>query len=285
MALVILAALCVAGFAISFKYFDRYGVPLHPAVTVNYITAFVCGWFMRPITQAPDLNTLLLPSGMLGILFPTIFLLTGASTLSVGAARTTIAGRMSLILTVAANAFIFREHVSVMAWAGIGLSVAGLILTTARSSDMENAGRGWWLPLLVLIGSGACDIGVTAAQRTHTTTLSEGAFTTCCFGAAAIASTMMLFLRGAQHGLASRRTWIGGVALGLINYASLLLLVRALGTAGLPADVVFPLMNIGAILFGSVAGMLLFKERFNTHQWVGMALCISALGMIIGARA
>jgi multidrug transporter EmrE-like cation transporter len=69
--------------------------------------------------------------------------------------------------------------------------------------------------------------------------------------------------------------------LGVVNYASLLLLVMALGKGELPASLIFPLMNIGAILFATGAGILLFRERLTRLQWTGVALCVLALALMM----
>ena len=64
MALVILAALCVAAFAVIFRYFERYNVPLLPAIAINYSVAFLCGLLVAPPWQAPDVEPLLLPASL-----------------------------------------------------------------------------------------------------------------------------------------------------------------------------------------------------------------------------
>ncbi|MBK6830799.1 MAG: DMT family transporter [Flavobacteriales bacterium] len=284
MVLVILAALCVAGFAITFKYFERFAVPLQAAITVNYLVAFVCGLIMHPPWNAGDTSALWLPSAGLGCLFVAVFSLTGVSAQRAGAARTTIAGRMSLMLTVVATAFIFKEHVSLGTWIGIALSLAGLILTMQRS-EHRSGNRSWLLPLIIFLGSGLCDIGVTVAQRSFTTGTTEAAFTTLCFGAAFASSMVLLFLRKTGEELRSSRAWIGGTALGTINYASLFLLVSALGQGAMPASTIFPLMNIGAILFSTFAAILLFREDPSGRQWVGVIVCVLALSIIMGTTA
>lgn len=284
MALVMLAALCVAGFAITFKYFERYSVPLQAAITVNYLVAFICGLIFHPPWNVGDNSALWLPSAGLGCLFVTMFSLTGISAQRAGAARTTIAGRMSLMLTVIATAFIFHEQVSIGGWYGIALSLLGLVLTMQRGKTTDN-GSSWSLPLIIFLGSGLCDIGVTVAQRTYTNDLNEGAFTTFCFGAACAASMLLLFFRKRITELRSPRAWIGGIVLGIINYASLFLLVSALGQGTMPASTIFPLMNIGAILFSTFAAIVLFKEKPSSRQWIGIVVCVLALSLIMRSTA
>lgn len=280
MGLVILAALCVAAFAVIFRLFERFDVPLFPAITINYAVAFVCGLIMHPPWSAGDISLLWMPSAVLGVLFVSIFSLQGLSAQRAGAARTTIAGRMSLVLTVLGIVILFHEHIGALSIIGIIIALIGLLLTTTTEGTGGDR-RSWIYPLLIFFGCGAADILVNAAQRVRTTSLNEAAFTTMCFGGASSVSAIVLALRGPRAALAHPRTWIGGVVLGVINYASLLFLVLALGEGALPASSIFPVMNIAAILFATIAGITLFKEKLSVRQWIGIGCCITSLVLIM----
>ena len=280
MALVILTALCIAAFAILFKYFDRHAIPLFPAITINYIVAFICGLLFNPPWGVGDISLLWTPAIGLGCLFVTVFTLTGLSAQKAGAARTTIAGRMSLVLTVVGTLFLFRERVGLLGWIGIGAALLGLLLVTRKDGDNADK-RSRLLPFLIFLGSGICDVAVNALQRIRTTTLNEAAFTTMCFGSASCVSLLVLFVRKEHNALVHRGAWIGGILLGVVNYASLLFLIAALGAGELPASSIFPLMNIGAILFSTTAAIILFRERLSVRQWIGITLCVVALVFIM----
>lgn len=284
MALVILAALCVAAFAVIFRFFERFEVPLFPAIAVNYTVAFCCGLVLHPPWRAGDISLLWWPSALLGVLFVTIFSLTGRSAQHAGAARTTIAGRMSLVLTVLGMVLLFHETITTLVIIGVLVALLGLVLSTAED-DRGTDRRSWRYPLIIFLGSGAADIGVSAAQRVRTTSLNEAAFTTMCFGGAALVSAVVMLARGQHAALHDRRTWIGGAVLGTVNHASLLFLVLALGEGSLPASSIFPLMNIAAIVFATVAGIALFRERLSVRQWIGIACCIAALILIMSGTS
>lgn len=276
MGYVVLAALCVAGFAILFRYFERYNVPLLPAIAVNYSVAFLCGLVVAPPWQAADVQPLLLPATLLGALFVVIFSLTGLSAQRAGAARTTIAGRMSLLLTIAGAVVLFNERLSTWAMVGIILALAGLVLTSMPGNTLAVV-RSSYLPFVIFLCSGIADISVTYVQRMFTTADNASTFPTLCFGSSALVSMILLFIRGEHSALRHARAWVGGVVLGVVNYASLLFLVWALGAGTYPASIVFPAMNILAIVVATVAGLLLFKERLHLRQWSGIGLCVAAL--------
>jgi len=280
MGLVILAALCVAGFAILFRFFERFQVALVPAIAINYNVAFVCGLLVAPPWKAEGTKDLLLPAALLGSFFVMLFSLQGISAQRAGAARTTIAGRMSLVLTISGTVFLFHETLSATALIAIALALVGLVLTSITATA-ERTERSWMLPFLIFLGSGAADIGITYIQRVLTTSANASTFPTLCFGASAAVSAGLLFARGEHNALRHLRTWVGGVVLGVVNYASLLFLVQALDAGSLAASVIFPTMNIFAILFATAAALLLFRERLSVRQWVGIVLCVSALALIM----
>lgn len=277
MGLVVLAALCVAGFAILFRLFERFEVPLLPAITINYATAFVCGLLVAPPDWTDTPRPVLLAAAGLGALFVAIFSVTGLSAQQAGAARTTIAGRMSLILTISGAVFLFDERLDPLTVIGILIALVGLVLTAVGPSE-QRAGRAvWFLPLLLFVCSGAADISVTFVQRKLTTPVTADGFPTLCFAASNLVSVFLLIASNGMKALQNKRTWIGGIALGAVNYASLLFLMRALGSGGLQASLVFPLMNILAILFATIAGLSLFRERLTLLQWCGIGGCIGAM--------
>lgn len=280
MGLVALAALCVAGFAILFRLFERYGVPLLPAIAVNYSIAFVCGLLVAPPWHAQGTGTLVLPAALLGSLFVLIFSLTGLSAQRAGAARTTVASRMSLVLTIIGTVVLFNEHIGSWTIIGIVLALAGSALTAIGKPDATGS-RSWFLPLLIFLCSAAADIAVTYVERVLSTAANASTFPTLCFGASALVSSILLVLRGEQGALSTTRVWIGGLALGMVNYASLLFLVQALGAGIHPASTIFPAMNIMAILFATGAGLLLFREQLSRWQWLGLGLCVVSLGLLM----
>ncbi len=279
MVLVILAAICVAAFVVIFRSFERFQVPLLAGIAVNYFVAFLCGLALSPDRSALEVPGVL-PSGLLlGVLFFSVFWLIGLSSQRAGVARTTVAARMSLVLTVVSSALLFHERISAPAWFGIALSLAGLALATAKQSN-TGGDRAWLLPLIIFVGSAVCDMTVAVAQHWFVPDEGGGTFATLCFGAAAASSFITLGLRDKNYRALTGRAVIGGTVLGIINYASLHFLVEALGPAGLPASTVFPLMNIIAILIGSMAAMLLFRERLSRSQWIGIVLCVGALVLL-----
>lgn len=280
MALVMSAALCMAALFLLFKVFDKRNIALLPAIVINYFTASLCGTLVSPPWQAGDLTPLALPVMVLGVLFITLFYLTGLSTQRAGVAVTSLSSKMSLVLTVLAAVLLHGERPSAVEWMGIALALAGVVMAS-WSSGAPGARGVWLLPLLLFLGNAAIDITLNATQRTLLTPATEPVFPTLIFMLAGLLGVGWMLAKRTLQQLCDTRVIIAGVVLGLVNYASLYFIVGALARSGLAASSVFPLMNIGVIFFGTLASMLLFKERLRAVQWVGLACALIALVLIL----
>ncbi|MCL4281219.1 MAG: DMT family transporter [Flavobacteriales bacterium] len=281
MALVILSALLSSAFFLLFKAFQLRRITLFPAIAVNYVVAFVLGLAWSRPWSAGDLGLLWWPAAVEGAGYFGLFLLMGTATQRVGVSPVTVAAKLSLALTVAATVLVFREQLVPMAWAGIVLAVLGVGFSSWGGA--ARGARGWWLLPVIFLGNSFTDVFLNAVQRTRLTPLTEAAFTTLVFGFAALFSLLWLAFRADRGELRKARTWAGGALLGGANFGSLLLLLSALAGSGLPASIVFPLLNTGVILFGAAGAMLLFRENPRPVQWAGIACSMASLLMILAA--
>ena len=282
MALVILSALFSAAIFALFKWFGQRGIALLPAIVVNYLTAFAVGMVIStPWTL--DLDLLWMPSAVEGALFVALFRLMGLSTQWNGIAPTTVAGRMSLALTVLCTILFFHERPGTLAWAGIALALPGVVLSS-WGRRAQQGGRRWALPV-IFIASAATDLLLAIVERTRLTPVTEAAFPTLIFGFAALFGLCWLAFRPERKALLSASTWAAGAVLGLVNYASIHFLVLGLSRSGLPASIIFPLANVCVIVFGAAASWLMFRERSKAVHWAGLAFSLAALSFIIRAVA
>ncbi|MEO8732845.1 MAG: hypothetical protein ABI373_00805, partial [Flavobacteriales bacterium] len=129
------------------------------------------------------------------------------------------------------------------------------------------------------------DVLLNISQRLYVTALTEASFAAFIFGASALFGLCWLAFRKDRVALTDPHVWIGGGLLGCVNYGSVYFMVRALSSSGLPGSSVFPLVNVGVIIFGSAASIILFKERLKPLHWAGIALSVAALGCILAARS
>lgn len=281
MALVIAAAFFMAVLFLLFKVFAHRHVPLLPAIVVNYVVAFICGSMVAPPWEAGDLSALWVPAAALGFLFVTLFMLTGLSTQRAGVAATTVASKMSLVLTVLFAVMVYGDRPGLPGWIGIALALVGVVLTAPRSGSTEGARNALLLPLVLFLGNAAIDILINWTQRTHLTPATEPVFPTLAFAFAGGIGVLWVLVTPQRDGFRRTSAWIGGAALGAMNYVALYFLVKALAGSGLAPSAVYPLINIGVILFGTAMSAVLFRERPMRIQLLGIACSVLALLAIL----
>jgi|JI9StandDraft_2_1071091.scaffolds.fasta_scaffold01088_11 drug/metabolite transporter (DMT)-like permease len=280
MVLILLAALSMAVLFLLFKVFDKRNIPLLPAIVINYFVAFTCGSMVAPPWAVGDLTPLTLPALVLGILFITIFYMTGVSTQRAGVAATSVASKMSLVLTVAVAVVLYDEEPGLLGWSGILLALVGVVLASWTNGPAGARGM-WILPALLFLGNASIDILLNATQREVLTPATEPVLPTLIFGVAGVLGSIRLITGPGGSQIRDPRVWVAGLLLGSVNYASLYFIVGSLARSGYPASSVFPLMNIGVILFGILASIVVFQERLSRIQWWGIGCSIAALALIL----
>lgn len=282
MALVTVTALSMALILFLFKVFDKRGVPLMPAIAINYITACTLGVIFAQPWKTGIPVELVVPVSGLGVLFIVLFYLTAVSTRRAGVAATSVASKMSLVLTVLFAVIFFHERPSPMGWTGIAIAFVAVPLASyARGAP--GAKGVWLLPLLLFLGNAAIDISINAMQRSLLDEVTEPLFLALVFAVAGALGCVLLLIQGEGASLFGTKALIGGIVLGSINYASLSLLVATLARSGIASSSVFPLLNIGVILFSTAMSLLAFSDRLRKAQWFGIALAVAAMLLLISA--
>jgi uncharacterized membrane protein len=275
MALVAITALWMALLLICFKVFGKREVPLLPAIAINYATA--CAWGIA-VTRPWRIE---MPTALLlGVLFIALFYLTALSSQRAGVAATSVASKMSLVLTVLFAVLFLGERPSTIGWIGIGLALVAVPLASyARGAP--GARGAWLMPALLFVGNAAIDITINKVQRDLLTPMTEPLFPTLVFAVAGTIGFGALAMRGELRTVLQPKALIGGIVLGSMNYASLYFLVTTLARSGLASSSVFPLLNIGVILISTVIGLALFGDRLRRVQAGGIALAVIAMGLIL----
>lgn len=283
MVLVIAAASFMALLFLLFRAFGERNIALLPAIVVNYFAAFICGAMVVAPWNAGDLGILWMPSMFLGVMFISIFYLTGLSAQRAGVAATAVASKMSLVLTVLVAVYLYNDEPGLIGYAGIALAVVGVVLSSWVRN--RSAVRGSWiLPTVLFFGNAVIDVTINWVQRTVLTPAHEAVFPTLVFAVAGCIGTALV-LRGKERSAFKQPSvWIGGTLLGVVNYAALYFVVQALAYGGMDSSSVYPLINIVVILFGTGLSILLFRERPRRIQFIGIVCSVIALVMILNAH-
>ena len=76
-----------------------------------------------------------------------------------------------------------------------------------------------------------------------------------------------------------KKSIIAGITLGIPNFASIYYLMKTLGD-GWEGSVVFPVINVGIIIFAAMGAIVFFKEKLSMYNWIGVFLAIISIIII-----
>ena len=271
------AILSSASMALALRFFkgregNQYGILLG-----NYLTCIVLAAVLTPKGQsvlAVSPTTLLL-SGITGFFYVAALVGMQISIHRNGAGLSTAFARLGLLVSLTVSILLFGERPSPIQFVGVALVIAALVLIHGTTGEGTGKRGAFLLLLLTLLFSGCADAMSKVFEQWGSAEENSHFFfwlflTSLLF---TVALTIREGLRTKQ-----RLRWqqlLAGVAVGIPNYFSSYLLLRALQS--LPAFVAYPVFSTGTILLVLLAGALFFKERLSKRQALGAALILAAL--------
>jgi drug/metabolite transporter (DMT)-like permease len=296
----LLAVLFTVALYMIMRAYPRYQVNSFHAVVFNYYSCVVTGLFLTPDLRAfqqiqwNSEGTLLTLA--LGTLFVIAFMSIGLTAQKVSVTAASLAGNMSLVIPVLFGLFIFKntnKDFTFLNYTGLVVALAALALGAIqkqqKTTEFEDGqplkvsvlSYAWLLPVFTFMASGTNNtlINYLTMQyyRPEQTTLF---MIIACSGAVIIGTLILLYkiIFGREKLLP--RSVIGGLILGIPNFLSLYFLLLALGSFGNSAAFVFPIYNILSMLVSSLAAWILYKEKLNNLNRIGLALAVVAIVLI-----
>ncbi|PZP61389.1 MAG: hypothetical protein DI597_10150 [Pseudoxanthomonas spadix] len=275
-----LAVLCSVAVSVLFRLAPRWRLDVPQAVTWNYLAGVLLALgLLHPLLQALAGEHApwrwWLP---LGLLLPGLFLVLAASVRRAGVVRTDIAQRLSLLLSLIAAFTLFGQRASAAQLLGLALGLLAIPCLLARPRGGHTpATSEWRLPLVVLVGWATTDVLFKRIAA-------DGApLSASLLATFAVAFVPMLGWQLWRHARGVRLQWrsfVGGLALGALNFANIgfyLAAHRALPQA--PATV-FAAMNIGVVLLGTAVGVGVFGERLGRLNLLAIPLALASIVLI-----
>lgn len=282
---IILTILAFNLLIIIFKFFDKLKIDNLQALIVNYITAGTCAFlFTKQSISANEVyqSGYFYHAIAIGFLFIVVFNFYATGTQKVGIAITTVANKLSLFIPVGVAIFLYpNDHLTITKFAGFILAAISIYLSSTKNKKLSFDKKYLWLIILVFIGQGIADSIFNHAQRTVVDEDQKTTFFIVLFIMAASCGFIILLFKALNTKIEfSTKNLIGGIVLGIPNYASLVLFFNALETSGLEASQVFPVVSMGVIVVSAIIGKLLFKEHLTTSNWLGLILSVVAIYII-----
>lgn len=282
----VLSVLSSSILLIFFKLFDKYKVNIMQAIAVNYIMATVFSFFSIQYTQKISLeqSSWLFFATLLGSFFFLVFNLCSKSTVLSGIGITSIAMKLAVLFPITIGILFYKEPVSFQIIMGILLGIFSLFLLTYSPSDsiQSSAKLNLLFPILVWIGSGFCDSTVQLANKLFSTYSNNGYFTFITFLSASIVGLSYTFLYKKQQ--LDFKSLIGGLALGIPNYFSIYFLFKCLEHLKLDYQIesgrILTINNILIVITSLVIGLIVFKEKLNKINIIGILIALLAIYLI-----
>ncbi|AOW10062.1 EamA family transporter [Flavobacterium gilvum] len=282
MLFLLLSVICSVTVGVIFKIARIYGTSSMQIVGYNYLFALMlCYLFFSPDLKALDVSSpweVLIP---LGILLPVVFLLLAASIKHMGIAKTDVAQRLSLIISILGAWLFFGEQFSGLKLTALLFGFPAIILILDK--PVGNKENKWIYPALVLVGFGVIDI--LFKQIALTSVLP---FTTSLFVLFLISFFIMIFFNGYE--MLSRKVKMGfksiifGGLVGIFNFGNILFYLKAHQVFAQNPSTVFAGMNMGVIMIGSLVGVFVFKEKVTKLNIIGLLLALLAVVFIVASQ-
>ena len=267
-----------------FKLFETYNINTLQAIVFNYYSAFFCGIFLY---DAPiNINSVTSSNWFygaiaLGFLFIIIFNLMALTAQRNGLSVASVAAKMSVIIPIIFGIVVYNEQTGLQKVSGIILALIAVYLTTIKPNSKVNTRNGLLFPFLVFLGSGVIDSYIKYIETNYLESNGIPIFSASIFGCAAIIGSLILTYKIIQkHLKLNILSIIGGLILGLVNYGSIHFLIKALQNRSLESSSIFTLNNVAIVMFSTLIGMYLFKEKISTKNGIGIILAILSIILV-----
>jgi drug/metabolite transporter (DMT)-like permease len=227
-------------------------------------------------------------AGIMGTMFIVLFNLIALTTQKLGVAVASVANKLSLVIPFVFSLYLYNETSTLLKIIGIIIALVAVVLTCLPPAKNETAAHKKLsrsliiiLPTILFLGSGLLDTLVKYVEQTYLDDSNNNAYLIASFGTAAIiGSIVLLVMIITKKQIFNPKSIIAGIAIGVPNYFSIWSLVHVLKQNPGDSSTIIPVVNMGIVLFSSVAAWLIFKERLSVINWLGIILSVAAISLI-----
>ncbi|MEX0273242.1 MAG: EamA family transporter, partial [Flavobacteriaceae bacterium] len=254
------------------------------AIIINYMVACTTGLLL--FNQRLSLNEMVQKpyfwgSALLGVLFISIFYLMAITAQKAGVSVVSVATKMSLVVPVVFGLFYFNEALGPYKAIGVLLALAAVYFSAMKQNGIKVRPRTFLLPIGVFLGSGIIDASINFFRETRVPESEFPLFSALTFAFAALSGILFIGVRSVKVPLRPNlRNVLGGIILGIPNFFSIYFLLKALGNNHLNSASVFTINNVAIVLFSTLLGITLFKERMTPRNWLGLGLAVASIVLV-----
>ncbi len=267
-----------------FKLFSIYKIETLYAIIMNYLVASFCGFLLYRgdiiISEIPGENWFW-GTFALGVLFIVVFNLMAATAQKAGVSVASVATKMSLIIPVIFGVAVYHEKLGALKILGIVLALIAVYFASHKEKSTAIRKSSLVLPLLVFLGSGIIDTAIKYMQEMHIAEAEFPLFSATIFVAAAITGILFILIRSFKKSIKLNfRNVLGGIVLGVPNYFSIFFLMRALQNDMFNSASIFTINNVAIVMFSTLLGILLFKEKISLKNWGGITMAVVSILLV-----
>jgi drug/metabolite transporter (DMT)-like permease len=278
---IILAILTSTAIIVTFRIFERFGISIVQAITVNYLVASLFGFLSETgsyhFSAIPD-QPWFLSALVVGALLIISFNFFAFSAQYSGISITAISSRMSVVMPVALGFLFFNDPVNIFKITGNFLALIAFYLTSKKDKNIIVNPKYAWLPVLLFVAVGTNDSMFKIAEHFYI----GGdfvVFLATAFGVALLFGLAVLLIKRIESKEKfAVKNLVAGIILGLLNWFSTLYFLKGLDI--FDVSIFVPLYNIGVVALSAIIGFLVFKEKLTKLNWLGISLAIIAIFLI-----
>ena len=274
------AILCSSALALLMKGFSSENGSRYGLLLGNYITCTLLSLItMNDVSILTSLSPFTVITGVVGGFLFLFGLLSIQTSIPVnGAALTSAFSKLGIIVSIAFSILFFRETPNPLHIPGILLAVIALPLVNHTEDKTQNRHGALILLLLTMLAGGLADT-IGKFFTVYGDPAQEKAYLFILFLTAALLTLLLSINEHRSSGTAIRlNELLAGIAVGIPNYFTSLFQLRAL--AVLPAAFVYTCCSGGTVIMVMLGSRILFQERYNRIQKIGIALILAALASL-----
>jgi len=268
-----------------FKLFNRFKINTFQAIVVNYMVACTSGLIAFDGTvnfsEIPEYDWFYYTIA-LGALFIIVFNLMASTTQKSGLSVVSVATKMSVVVPILFGLLYYKESLSFLKIVGIILALLAVYLVSIKSeAGLKINRRSLYLPVLVFLGSGIIDTSLKYLEEAFVAENDVPIFSATIFASAGLIGILIVLIMVIRGKIKLQlKNIVAGICLGVPNYFSIYFLVKALRTGLLDSSGIFTVNNVAIVMLSTLIGILLFTERLQKKNWLGIVFAILSIFLI-----
>ena len=265
-----------------FRWFKEYDVNKFQAIIVNYLVCFVLG---VSLSSNQDVLSYVTEEWfryclLLGFLFIGIFFSMALTTEKLGISVTAVSGKMSVVIPILFPYFFAKEEITLLFMVGLVLSILSIYFITVKK-ELTIDRRYLILPIIVFVGGGLIDTSLKVLQNAYSQDVPLSTLSYSIFLGAFIAGSFIYIIKEK----ADFKSWEfksvkAGIGLGVPNYFSIFFLLSAIEGFSMQSAFVFGVNNVGVVLLSTLLSVLIFREKLERKNQLGLLLAVVSIVVI-----